>query len=76
MNPITARKLTPDEIMKEGWQALVKHFGYTYATAFLMSIEKGEGDSVEELGRRWDDRSVQEVHEEIMKWKEANRLRR
>ena len=69
MTRTAAHKMSPEDILKEGWDALVKRLGYTNATAFVMSLEQGHGDSVKDIGQEWEDKSVQEITDAILKWK-------
>lgn len=39
------------------------------ATKFVLAFEPGEGDSVKELQKMWEDKSIDEIHTEIMKFK-------
>ncbi len=75
MGTTATKELMPEEVIREGWQALIDRLGYTNATGFLMSIERGEGDSVKEIReiRNRDSRELREVHEIIMKWKQGQK---
>ena len=39
------------------------------ATRFVLLLERGQGDSVEEIAQYWGDRSINEIHHQVMMWK-------
>jgi hypothetical protein len=43
--------------------------GLQKATQFIVSLERGKGDSVQETNEYWGDASVEEIHNQIMAWK-------
>jgi len=36
---------------------------------FIVSLERGKGDSVRVITEYWEDASVEEIHNQIMEWK-------
>ncbi|MBI3611026.1 MAG: hypothetical protein HY204_10040 [Nitrospirae bacterium] len=61
-------------LLTKGWQVLVNELGHEGALRFIMSVERGEGDSVKELHDIWGSKTAREIHEEIMKAKRSKRL--
>lgn len=59
-----------DEIVKKGWNILVENLGIADATRFIVSFERGKGDSVWEIKKFWGDKKVEEIHAEILEAKE------
>jgi hypothetical protein len=35
----------------------------------ILLLERGQGDSVEEIAKYWGDRSIDEIHHQVMMWK-------
>ena len=56
-------------LLREGWTILVKQLGIQKATRFVLLLERGQGDSVEEIAQYWGDRSIDEIHHQVMMWK-------
>ncbi|GFP35674.1 hypothetical protein HKBW3S43_01463 [Candidatus Hakubella thermalkaliphila] len=61
------RLIVDPKILRKGWKALVEELGVVDATKFVLAFEPGEGDSVKELQKMWGDKSIDEIHTEIMK---------
>lgn len=57
--------MTPEEIRKEGLKALVERLGVVGAIRFLQQFEIGEGDYTKDREKFLDDKSVDELVEEI-----------
>lgn len=57
--------------IKKGWNVLVNSLGLEKATRFIVSLERGEGDSVSELRRLWRGKSARAIHQEILTAKSA-----
>jgi len=70
MKVTLTRKTTPQEIINLGWEVLTKEMGPLGATRFWMYVTRGERDSVLEFKRMWKGKSVEEIHQEILKAKE------
>jgi len=67
----TTAVITPEtrSLLCEGWSVLVKQLGIQKATRFLLLLERGQGDSVEEIAQYWGDLSIDEIHHQVMMWK-------
>jgi hypothetical protein len=70
MNTSTALPSEPAELVREGWELLVKHLGLPKAIQFVILLERGKGDSVAEFKEYWGEASVDDIHARIMQWKE------
>lgn len=55
-----------EDLIQKGWHLLVEGLGQGGATKFIMSIERGEGDSVKEITQFWGNKTIDEIHEEII----------
>ncbi len=64
-----AKLIVDPKILRKGWKALVEELGVVDATKFVLAFEPGEGDSVKEFEKTWEDKSIDEIHTEIMKFK-------
>ena len=58
-----------DEIVKRGWNILVENLGIADATIFIVSFERGKGDSVQEIKKFWEDKRIEDIHAEILEAK-------
>lgn len=67
---ITSRQ----QLIEIGWQALVQKLGFDKANEFLMTFFAGQGDSVKEYRKMWGNKSVNQIHQEILKAKKAGRI--
>lgn len=56
------------DILREGWSALVDTIGIQKATRFVVLLERGKGDSVQEIAQYWGDTSVDEIHHQVTEW--------
>jgi len=74
MKVTLTRKTTPQEIINLGWEVLTKEMGPLGATRFWMYVTRGEGDSVLEFKRMWKGKSIEEIHQEILKAKENGEI--
>lgn len=57
-----ASKAIEETTIREGWNTLVKKMGVAKATRFLVAFERGEGDSVKEIKRFWQGKSLDEIY--------------
>ena len=57
------------DIVQEGWKALVAKLGLQKATQFVVLLERGKGDSVNEINDYWGDASVDEIYNQVASWK-------
>ena len=55
-----------DTIVKNGWKLLVDNMGEADATRFIVSFERGTGDSIQEIKKFWGNKSVDEIHRTIL----------
>ncbi len=70
MNTSTTLPSELADLMREGWELLVKHLGLPKAIQFVVLLERGKGDSVAEIKDYWGEASIDEIHARIMQWKE------
>lgn len=56
------------DILREGWSALVDKLGLQKATRFVVLLERGKGDSVQEIAQYWGDSSIEEIHQQVSEW--------
>jgi hypothetical protein len=56
------------DILREGWRALVDTIGIQKATRFVVLLERGKGDSVQEIAQYWGDSSIDEIHRQVSEW--------
>lgn len=57
-----------NEIVREGWEILVKNLGLLKATQFVVLLERGKGDSVKEIADYWGNATIEEVYERVREW--------
>lgn len=60
-----------EALIREGWKTLVKKMGVVNATRFLVAFERGEGDSVKEIKRFWQGKSLDEIYRTVKRAKIA-----
>lgn len=58
-----------NEIVKRGWDLLVDNMGEANATRFIVSFERGQGDSVKEIKKFWGNKKIEEIHGDILEAK-------
>jgi len=61
--------LIDPHVVEEGWKVLVEQLGIQKATQFVILLERGKGDSVQEINDYWGDASIDEIHNQITGWK-------
>ncbi len=59
-------------VVEEGWRVLVEQLGIQKATQFVMLLERGKGDSVQEINDYWGDASIDEIHYQVTAWKTSH----
>ncbi|MEK6303153.1 MAG: hypothetical protein AABO41_20770 [Acidobacteriota bacterium] len=64
----TATLIDP-HLVEEGWKVLVEQLGIQKATQFVILLERGKGDSVQEINDYWGDTSIGEIHNQVTEWK-------
>lgn len=60
---------TNASVVQQGWEILVENLGLEKATQFVLLLERGKGDSVQELNDYWGDASIDEINNQVMAWK-------
>ncbi len=73
MNATTTLSPEAISLLREGWRLLTEQLGVQKATQFVMLIERGQGDSVEEIIRYWGDPDIEDIHHQITTWKNMPR---
>ena len=68
-NRMSTTALTNASVVQQGWEILVENLGLEKATQFVLLLERGKGDSVQELTDYWGDASIDEIHKQVMDWK-------
>jgi hypothetical protein len=61
--------LIDPHVVEEGWKVLVEQLGIQKATQFVILLERGKGDSVQEINDYWGDTSIDEIHNQVGAWK-------
>ncbi len=69
MNVTTTMYTDANSIILEGWKALVSQLGIQKATQFILLVERGKGDSVQEIADYWQDASIETIFEKVNAWK-------
>ncbi len=64
---VKKKELTEEEIIARGWDALIQELGVAGATRFVMLIERGKGDSVQDFRQMWRGMSLDDIHRQLMK---------
>jgi len=62
----SALKKENKKLIELGWHALVEKLGIVNATKFIMTIDKGEGDSVRYFRDLWKDKTSEEIYKEMI----------
>lgn len=57
------------DILQEGWTILVEKLGLQKATQFVILLERGKGDSVQEINAYWGDADIDTIHQQVVAWK-------
>ena len=61
------------DIVREGWKALVDSLGLLKATQFVVLLERGKGDTVEEIAQYWGNSDIEKIHGRVSEWATARR---
>ncbi len=69
MNTATVVYTESQTIIREGWKILVEQLGPQKATQFVVLLERGKGDSVKEIIDYWGDTGIDEIHNQVVAWK-------
>lgn len=68
MNATVATVENPEQLIRKGWQLLVEQLGVQNATQFVVLLERGKGDSVEEIARYWGQDSIEDIFSRVSEW--------
>lgn len=70
MNAITTMQ-NPDarSLIHEGWALLVDQLGIRKATQFVVLLERGKGDTVEDIATYWGEAKIEDIHTRVTEWK-------
>ncbi|MEW5985763.1 MAG: hypothetical protein AB1791_03935 [Chloroflexota bacterium] len=69
MSPSLSMSVDSESIIREGWNALVTSLGLQRATLFVVLLERGKGDSIEEIASYWGNAGIEEIHNRVVAWK-------
>lgn len=69
MNATTTMYADANNIIHEGWKALVAQMGIQKATQFILLVERGQGDSVQEIAEYWGESNIETIFEKVSNWK-------
>ncbi len=61
------------DVIRKGWKALVDSLGLLKATQFVVLLERGKGDTVEEIAQYWGKSDIEEIHGRVSQWASAKR---
>ncbi len=67
-NPIGTTEA--EMLLREGWSILVEQLGIHKATEFAVLLERGKGDTVEDIIRYWGDKDIDQIHAQVLTWKQ------
>ncbi len=56
------------DVVREGWKALVDSLGLLKATQFVVLLERGKGDTVEEIAQYWGSSDIEKIHSRVSEW--------
>ena len=56
-------------IIGKGWKALVNHLELQGAVQFVVLLERGKGNTVQEIDEYWSDASIDEIYDRVAAWK-------
>jgi len=65
--------ISPD-LIRKGWEILVRQLGINQATRFVVALERGEGDTILDIEKYWGNATVSDIHKEIMEAKGRGEL--
>ncbi len=69
MNTTTLMYTEANAIVREGWKILVETLGLQKATQFVLLLERGKGDSIQEIADYWGNASIDEIYHQVQVWK-------
>jgi hypothetical protein len=73
MSTTVAEVNNPDLLVREGWDVLVEQLGLQKATQFVLLLERGKGDSIEEIAEYWGNASIDDIHNRVTAWMKQER---
>jgi len=68
------KKIASPNLRERAWKVLVKELGIIDATRFVMSVEPGFGDSVKEYQKMWGEKSIDQIHAEIIETRNKGKI--
>ncbi len=68
MSTAAVLEASAGDILREGWSALIDKLGIQKATRFVVLLERGKGDSVQEIAQYWGDSSIDAIHRQVSDW--------
>ena len=68
------KKIVSPELKERAWKVLVKELGIIDATRFVMDVEPGLGDSVEKYQKMWQEKSINQIHAEIIEARNKGKI--
>lgn len=57
-----------ESLLRKGWSILVEQLGIHNATQFVLLLERGEGDSIEEIQAYWANDSIDDIYSRVTTW--------
>lgn len=63
-------------LIREGWNLLVEKLGIEKATQFVVLLERGKGDTVQEIHAYWGNTSIEEIQQRVLDWKSQKHTNR
>jgi hypothetical protein len=69
MNTTTLMYTEASVIVREGWEILVETLGLQKATQFVILLERGKGDSIQEIVDYWGNANINEIYNQVQAWK-------
>lgn len=64
-----------NDLIRVGWEILVKHLGINQATRFVVALERGEGDTIIDVKKYWGEATVHDIHQQILQAKANGELK-
>lgn len=68
MSATTVMHTEAASIIREGWTLLVEQMGILKATQFIMLLERGRGDTIQEIMEYWGNTGIEEIHRQVVVW--------
>lgn len=74
MNTSSMMYTEANALVREGWKILVETLGLQKATQFVILLERGKGDSIQEIADYWENASIDEIYNQVQAWKSNQAL--